>query len=47
MKKILREINIAKNQPEIILEKIIEFDYLYYLFFGEEKISKFKKVFIF
>lgn len=45
-KKILREIDIAKNQPEIILEKIIEFDYLYYLFFGEVKISKFKKKYL-
>lgn len=45
-KKILMEINIAKNQPEIVLEKIIEFDYLYYLFFGEIKISKFKKIYL-
>ena len=45
-KKILSEINIAKNHPRIILEKFIEFDYLYYLFFGEVKIPKFKKKYL-
>ena len=41
--KIIDEIKILKKNPEIILNKFLEFDYLYYKFFGEDKISKFSK----
>jgi arylsulfatase A-like enzyme len=45
-KKIYKEIKILKINPEIILQKFITYDYLYYLFFGEDKISKSKTFFI-
>lgn len=44
--KIYAEIEILKKNPEIILKKFLTYDYLYYLFFGENKISKPRKFFI-
>ena len=40
---ILEEIKILKDDPNMILDKILEFDYSYYLFFGKKKISNLEK----
>ena len=45
-KKIVDEIEILKSNPEIILDKFIEFDYLYYKFLGEIKVSELTKFFL-
>ena len=44
--KVIKEIEILKNNPEIILEKFLEFDYWYYLFLGEAKVSAINRIYI-
>ena len=44
--KVIKEIEILKNNSEIILEKFLEFDYWYYLFLGEAKVSTINRIYI-
>lgn len=44
--KVVKEIEILKNNPNIILKKFLEFDYWYYLFLGEVEVSKFDRFYI-
>ena len=44
--KVIKEIEILKENPEIILKKFLEFDYWYYLFLGETEVSKFNRFYI-
>lgn len=44
--KIVEEIKILKQNPELILNKFLEFDYLYYKFLGVSKISKSVKFYV-
>ena len=44
--RVIKEIEILKKDPEIILNKFLEFDYWYYLFLGETKVSNFKRFYI-
>ena len=43
--KIINEIELLKKNPEIILNKFIEFDFLYYKFLGERNVPKPVKLF--
>jgi membrane-anchored protein YejM (alkaline phosphatase superfamily) len=44
--KIIYEIKLLKENPEAILQKFLDFDYLYYLFLGEEHVNFIKKKYI-
>lgn len=44
--KIIEEIELLKNNPEIVLKKFIEFDYLYYKFLGKKNISNLTRYFL-
>ncbi len=44
--RVINEIEILKKNPEIILNKFLEFDYWYYLFLGETKVPIIKKFYI-
>jgi len=44
-KKVNKEIQILNKNPKIILEKFIIYDYWYFLFLGDEKISKIRFLF--
>jgi membrane-anchored protein YejM (alkaline phosphatase superfamily) len=44
--KIIYEMKLLKEDPEVILQKFLEFDYLYYLFLGEKHVSYIKKKYI-
>jgi membrane-anchored protein YejM (alkaline phosphatase superfamily) len=44
--RVIKEIEILKKDPEIILKKFLEFDYWYYLFLGQTEVSKFDRFYI-